>query len=144
MTKVLELFSFSHHVLRVNGPRWKDKVLQVLWSFKARRSLGVCSLWNLRRCHESKILEFGFRYLLVRVLSCSVMSDSLRPPWTPHQAPLSVKLFRQEYWTRLPFPSPGNLPNQGIEPVSPALADRFFTTAPPGKPKCFLTWSQLA
>ena len=42
---------------------------------------------------------------------------------------------RQEYWSRLPFPSPGDLPNLGIEPASPALADRFFTTEPPEKPE---------
>ena len=41
---------------------------------------------------------------------------------------------RQEYWSGLPFPSPGDLPNPGIEPLSPALAGRFFTTEPPGKP----------
>ena len=41
---------------------------------------------------------------------------------------------RQEYWSRLPFPSPGDLPDPGIEPVSPALAGRFFTTEPPDKP----------
>ncbi len=40
----------------------------------------------------------------------------------------------QEYWSRLPFPSPGDLPDQGIEPTSPTLADIFLTTAPPGKP----------
>ena len=45
--------------------------------------------------------------------------------------------FRQEYWTKLPFPSPGYLPDPRIKPaspVSPALASGFFTTAPPGKP----------
>ena len=41
---------------------------------------------------------------------------------------------RQEYRSGLPFPSPGDLPNPGTEPVSPALAGRFFTTEPPGKP----------
>ena len=56
-------------------------------------------------------------------------------PWTvAHQAPLSTGLPRQEYWSGLPFPSLGDLPNQGIEPESPALADRFFTAEPPGKP----------
>ena len=39
-------------------------------------------------------------------------------------------LFRQEYWSKLPFPPPGDLPDPGIEPTSPALAGRFFTTAP--------------
>ena len=53
------------------------------------------------------------------------------------QAPLSMECFRQDYWSGLPFPTPGDLPNPGIEPVSvgsPALAGGFFTTVPPGKP----------
>jgi len=41
---------------------------------------------------------------------------------------------RQEYWSGLPFPSPGDLPNPGIEPASPALPGRFFATEPPRKP----------
>ena len=48
-----------------------------------------------------------------------------------HQAPLSMEFSRQEYWSGLPFPSPGDLPHPGIEPTSlasPALVDRFFTT----------------
>ena len=40
----------------------------------------------------------------------------------------------QEYWSGLPFPPPGNLPDPGSEPVSPALAGGFFATEPPGKP----------
>ena len=59
-------------------------------------------------------------------------------PWTvARQAPLSVEFSRQEYWSGLPFPAPGNLPDPGVEPMSlasPALAGEFFTTAPPGKP----------
>ena len=59
-------------------------------------------------------------------------------PWTvANQAPLSMGFFRQEYWSRLPFPPPGDLPNLGIKPVSlvsPALAGGFFSTVPPGKP----------
>ena len=42
---------------------------------------------------------------------------------------------RQEYWSGLPFPPPGDLPNAGMEPTSLALAGGFFTTEPPGKPK---------
>ena len=49
-------------------------------------------------------------------------------------APLCTGFSRQEYWSGLPFPSPGDLPDSGIEPMSPALAGRFFTTKPPGKP----------
>ena len=59
-------------------------------------------------------------------------------PWTVAcQAPLSVEFSRPEYWSGLPFPSPGDLPNPGIEPrspASPALAGGFFTTVSPGKP----------
>ena len=54
-----------------------------------------------------------------------------------HQAPLSMEFSRQEYWSGLPFPSPGDLQDPGAEPISlasPALAGGFFTTEPPGKP----------
>jgi len=50
------------------------------------------------------------------------------------QAPLSIVFSRQEYWSGLPFPPPGDLPNPGIKPVSPALAGGFFTTEPLGSP----------
>ena len=49
------------------------------------------------------------------------------------QAPLSMGFSRQEYWSRLPCP-PGDLPNPGIERVSPALPNGFFTAEPPEKP----------
>ena len=59
-------------------------------------------------------------------------------PWTvAHQDLLSMGFSRQEYWRGLPFPSPGDLPDPGIEPMYPAssaLAGGFFTTVPPGKP----------
>ena len=55
-------------------------------------------------------------------------------PWTvTHQAPLSMGFSRQEYWSDLPFPSPGDLPNPGIEPRSPALQADALTSEPPGK-----------
>ena len=54
--------------------------------------------------------------------------------WTvASQAPLSMGFPRQEYWSGLSFPSPGDLPNPGIELASPELAGRFFTTELPGK-----------
>ena len=58
-----------------------------------------------------------------------------------HQAPRSMRFSRQEYWSGLPFPPPGDLPNPGIEPVSlmfPASAGGFLTTEPPGQPKRIL------
>ena len=67
--------------------------------------------------------------------SCSVVSDSLRPLWTvAHEAPLSMGFSRQEYWSGLPFPSPGDLPNPGIKARSPALQADALTSEPPGKP----------
>ena len=54
--------------------------------------------------------------------SVSKSCPTLVTPWTiAYQAPLSLGFSRQEYWSRLPFPSPGDLPNPGIEPGSPAL-----------------------
>ena len=55
-------------------------------------------------------------------------------PWTvAYQAPLSMGFSRQWYWSGLPFPSPADLPDPGIEPVSPALAGGFFMAEPQGK-----------
>ena len=66
-----------------------------------------------------------------KVLSHSFMSN-ICDPWTgAHQAPLFMGFSRQEYWSGLPFPPAGDLPNPGIEPtspVSPALAGRPFTS----------------
>ena len=56
------------------------------------------------------------------------------PRTIARQAPPSMGFSRQEYWSGLPSPSPGDLPDPGIEPESPALVGGFFTTEPPGKP----------
>ena len=56
-------------------------------------------------------------------------------PWTvAYQAPLSMEFARQEYWSGLPFPSPGDRLNPGIEPRSPALQTDVLTSEPPEKP----------
>ena len=63
------------------------------------------------------------------------MFDSLVIPGAvAGQAPLSMAFPRQGYWSGLPFPSAGYLPDPGINAVSPALIGRFFTTEPTGKP----------
>ena len=66
---------------------------------------------------------------------CSVMSDSVTLWTVACQAPLSTEFSRQEDWSGLRFPSPGALPDPGIEPRCPALAGEFLTTAPPRKLK---------
>ena len=56
--------------------------------------------------------------------------------WTIHcQAPPSMGLPKQLFWSGLPFPSPGDLPDPGIELMSPSLAGKFLTTEPTGKPQ---------
>ena len=74
-----------------------------------------------------------FHHIISRVcafmLSCLVVSNSFATPWTiAFQVLLCMGFRRQEYWNGLPFPSPEDVPDPGIEPTSPALADRFFTT----------------
>ena len=70
-------------------------------------------------------------------ISHSVASDFV-PPWTvAHQAPLFMGFPRQEYWSGLPFPSPGDLPDPGVEPRCPALQMDSIPSEPPGKPQPF-------
>ena len=69
---------------------------------------------------------------LIGYVWCAVMS-ALCDPWTvAHQATLSMGFSRQGYWSALPFPSPGDLPDLGIKPVS-CIGRRFFTAELPGK-----------
>ena len=69
------------------------------------------------------------------------MSNSATPWTVAHQAPSSMGFSRQEYWSGLPFPSPGDLPNSGIEPRSPALQADALTSEPPG---CSVQFSSVA
>ena len=74
----------------------------------------------------------GFMHTLLHVTYYDLMDCT-------HQAPLSMGFFRQEYWSGLPFPSPGDLPDPGIKPGSPALQADFLPTELQGKP----TWGQI-
>src|SRR5574340_950560 len=71
--------------------------------------------------------------------SCSVLSDSLwtcsLPCTVVHQVPLSMGFSMQEYWSGLPFPTPGDLANPGIERRSPAWQVDALSSEPPGKPQ---------
>ena len=66
---------------------------------------------------------------------CSVTSLSATPQTVTQQPPLSVGFLKQEYWSRCPFSFTGDLPKPETEPISPALAGKFFTAEPPGKQK---------
>ena len=84
------------------------------------------------RGRDAQWLGGGFQMKCVCVLvtqSCPTLCDPM--DWIACQAPLSMGFSRQEHWSGLPFPTPGDLPNPGIQLeslVSPALAGSFFTT----------------
>ena len=91
-----------------------------------QKSLRYFTLWRLQ----------NLGCILYFVCACSVVSDSATPWIVARQAPLSMEFSKQEYWSGLPFPSPETLLDPGIKPMSsasPALADGFFITEPPGK-----------
>ena len=71
---------------------------------------------------------------MLLLFSDEVVSDSVTPWIVAPQAPLSMGFLRQEFWSGVPFPSPGDIPDPGTEAASPALAGGFFTTEPPGEP----------
>ena len=92
--------------------------------YSVEKTAFVCISHPVVFIHPSSALGYWLLF------SSRVMSDSIMTPRTvAHQAPLSMGLPRQEYWSRLSFPSSGDLPNPGIKPTS-ALAGRFFTAEP--------------
>ena len=94
--------------------------------------------WLSHQGNLGKPLFLGYLFTNICGDCCSVAKSchSFATPWTiAQQTPLSMGFSRQEYWSGLPFPSPGDLSILGIKPMSPALAGGFFTTEPPGKPR---------
>ena len=89
---------------------------------------------NINPLHYfSNIFETYIRYFGGGLVA--KLCPTLVTPWTVTcQAPLSMGFSRQEYWSGLPFPSPGDLPDPGIEPRSPALQANFLPTELQGKP----------
>ena len=91
--------------------------------------------WPLLATDLRKVNMLIWEDVRTIIYSCQ---DIFVTPWTvAHQAPLSMGFSRQEYWSGLPFPSPGDLPNPGIEPSSLALQADALTSEPPGKPKIY-------
>ena len=92
---------------------------------------------------QARVLEWGaikssleyLKHLFLLSFSCQVITNSFATPWTvTYQAPLSMGFPRQDYWSGVPRPPPGDLPDPGTEAAPPALPGVFFTTEPPGKP----------
>ena len=127
---------------RMSGSRW---VITPLWLSGSWRSLAnhftalrtpwinhlyYLSKWTIPLYQESESESEVTQ-------SCPTLWD----PWTvAHQTPLSMGFSRQEYWSGLPFPSPGDLPDPGIEPRSPTLQADALTSVPPGKPLVSRSW----
>ena len=92
------------------------------------------------RCLEQRLCRGRTQQVL---FSHSVGSDSFAAPWTvANQAPLSLGFSRWEYWSGLPFPSPGDLPDPGMEPASPEVVGGLVATASPMKPSRYLLSSE--
>ena len=120
-----------------------DKEIEIIKRNQTEIRLNVCvfpkSLLKTNAQWQVELLR-NRRALMNKIACMSVMSEFFLTLWTvAHHAPLSMGFFRQEYWGGLPFPPPGDLPDQGIKPASPALAGKFFTTEPPGKLYCLLS-----
>ena len=104
---------------------------KIIWPLSYLQIVGI-------RVNFSFVYNFIVLHFTVCVCVLTQLCLILRDPTgtITHKAPLSIGSSKQESWSGLPFPPPGDLPDPGIKPsspVSPALAGRFFTTEPPGK-----------
>ena len=108
-----------------------------IWALNIKSCGRILTFWAI-----PSIQEMILRYDSWVVLSPLLLSEWVKSlsrvqlfvtPWTiAYQAPLSMEFSRQEYWSGLPFPSPGDLPNPGIKPRSPALQADDLPSEPPG------------
>ena len=90
------------------------------------------STYKVTQKFKNKSLQRATLYMCAKSLSRVQLFET---PWTvPRQGPLSVEFSRQEHWSGLPFPPPGDLLNPGIELRSPALQADSLLPEPPGKP----------
>ena len=114
------LLSSFHSWSSVSGFVWLTKRKRIIAAPEAeQRSFSLASNFHTFKCICPPSLR--------RVWLCAA-------PWAvDRQTLLSTGFSRQDYWSGLPFPSPGELPDPGIEPAPPALAGGFFTTEPPDK-----------
>ena len=108
--------------------------IQSIFCLITLMALFAFDIWLLR--FKSTKIQLLFKGK-VKSLSCVRLFAT---SWTAaHQAPPSVGFFRQEYWNGLPFPSPGDLPDPGIKPRSPALQADILTSEPPTLSQFFFT-----
>ena len=126
--------------------RWPEKLCRVFWNSLQKNQnklfgqAKMCASCLPRKSTHKELLSlpsYRWQGLCVCVCVCArtqACPTLCNPMDCSCQAPLSIDSSRQGYWSGFPFPAPGGLPEPGIELASPALADRFFIIAPPGKP----------
>ena len=118
---------------------WNLYILKCSYSWILfNRDMGYTGVFNLWNYSEWKQLKCALtrEWIKKLVCTCLVVSDSFATPWiVAPQAPLSMEFSRQEYWSGLPCPPPGDLPDPGNEPGSPALQADSLPSEPPGKPQ---------
>ena len=130
----------SSHVPELRGRAFKSFITEYdihgrffICSFDYAEEVSFCSYFVACFYYE-RVLWWWFKWCL-----------TLANPWTAAcQASLSIGFFRQEYWSRLPFPSPGDLPNAGIKPRSPALQADSLPTDYEGSPWKGVKFSQIS
>ena len=121
-------------------PEFMKTCCPPLWLFTLNFTHSLSSLARTGLCFGAiQVLCKLTRATRICWLECMLSRVQLfmTPRTAACQATLTVEFSRQEYWSELPFPAPGDLPHQGLNPclsASPALAGGFFTTVQPGKP----------
>ena len=133
---LLPYLILRYHIIENQTPHWCDGIL----NYNKLKSCNIPSsrLQYMREMVAKKVvfacfLNYGSEEEEVKLLSCVWLFVT---PWTvAHQAPPSMGFSRQEYWSGLPFPFLGDLPDPGIESRSPTLQADALTSEPPGKPK---------
>ena len=105
-----------------------DKLVKYIFPHEIFRY--TLSIIYIRHTYESELMKVKVKSLIrVRLFVT---------PWTiAHEAPPSMEFSRQAYWSRLPFPSPGDLPDPGIKPLSPTLRTDALPSEPPGNPSIY-------
>ena len=116
-------------------PWWHDRDHLFICMFSTYISLVECP-WSLAPFFD----WIAFLLLKVKVKSLS-HGQLFATPWTvAYEAPQSIEFSRQEYWSGLPFPSPGDFPNPGIEPRSPTLQTDALPSEPPSLLHSLYIW----
>ena len=105
---------------------WLYLVMEYMWGMRETQTLPFISSIYPSIC----LLIYICSMLCLIAQSCLTLCN---PMTVAHQAPLSMGFFRQEYWSGLPSPPPGNLPNLGIEPRCPTLLAESLPSEPSGK-----------